>query len=145
MQTLGRLATSLALSLAAAGCAGGTASVLHAKGLPKGDGPARMEVKNSSGVSIQKLFVAKTEAVDRARTKGVAPDSAEDAAVFGDDQLGNAALVHGHTLPALELPAGSYDVIVVDPDQREQLVKALRLQAGGRYTLEIGSKWSQAR
>ena len=145
MRNLRRLAAFLALSLAAAGCGGGTISVLHAKGKPKGDGPAHIEVKNASGVSIQKLFVAKTEDVDRARVKGIAPGSSEDEAVFGDDELGNAALLNGHALRALELPEGRYDVLVVDPEHREQLVKGLPVQAGGEYTLEIRSNWTRPR
>jgi len=54
---------------------GGTLSVLHARGKSSGDGPARVVVKNSSGVVIERLYVAKTEGVDKEHAAGTQPGS----------------------------------------------------------------------
>jgi hypothetical protein len=35
--------------------------------------------------------------------------------------------------------------MAVDPDGREQLVKGLKLRAGGSYVLELGDRWQHAR
>jgi hypothetical protein len=135
----------LLAALLAAACGGGTLSVLHSGKRPTGEGPAVVVVRNSSGVGIDRLFVAKTEAVDHARAAGAAPGSSEDAALWGEDQLGNAGIAEGHTFSELKLPEGQFDVLVVDRDHREQLVKHLRLHAGGKYVLEIGTAWAIAR
>ena len=60
-----------------------------------------------------------------------APGSSDDATLWGEDQLGNAPLADGKTFTALKLAPGRYDVLVVDPDGREQLVRGLALKAGG--------------
>jgi hypothetical protein len=134
----------VAATLGLAFACGGTLTVLHAKGHTGSDG-AHVDVLNSSGVPIEKLHIAKTETVDRARSAGVTPDSPEDDALWGNDELGNAGLVEGHTFKDLTLPEGRYDVLVVDHDHREQLVKHLSLHAGRKYILEIGTAWTQAR
>ena len=143
LSPLGILFLSSALGLGLA--CGGTLSVLHAKGKASGDGPVRVDVLNSSGVTIEKLYVAKTEAVDRARAAGAAPDSEGDAALWGDDRLDNAGLMEGHTFDGLAVPEGRWDVLAVDHDHREQLVKHLTLHGGRKYVLEIGTAWTQAR
>ncbi|HEX7671342.1 MAG TPA: hypothetical protein VF395_17230 [Polyangiaceae bacterium] len=137
-------ALGLGLGLAPVAC-GGAMSVLHAKGKASGDGPVRVDVLNSSGVSIEKLYVAKAEAVDKARAGGAIPDSDADIALWGEDRLGNAGLLEGHTFDGLALPEGRWDVLVVDHDHREQLVKHLTIRAGRKYVLEIGTDWTQAR
>lgn len=138
--------SALALPLVLATACGGSLSVLHAQGkATTGDGTARVDVLNSSGVAIEKLHVAKTETVDHARAAGVTPGSAEDEALWGDDRFGNAGLLEGHTFGSLMLPDGRYDVLVVDHDQREQLVKHLTVKGGRRYVLEIGTAWTMAR
>ena len=124
------------------GCGGGAVSMLHAKGKPTGDGPAQLAIKNASGQSIEKLFVAKTEAVDRA---GASPGSAADEALWGDDQLGNAGIPDGRTWEGLHLAAEHYDVLVIGHDRREQLVKHLDLKSGGRYVLEVKDGWTMGR
>ena len=136
------LASALLLAVA---CGGGTLSVLHAKGKPKGDGPARVDVQNSSGVGIHRLYIAKTDAVDRAKLAGVAPGSGEDDAVWGTDRLGNNGLPTGKLFDGIVLEADRYDVLVTDADNREQLVKRLNVKAGGKYVLEIGDNWTLAR
>jgi hypothetical protein len=134
------LATSLLVA-----CGGGAVSVLHARGKPTGEGPARLDVKNGSDVAVERLHVAKTEAVDRARGSGAAPGSDEDTALWGDDQLGNAPIAPGKTFTSLALPEGRYDVLATDHDGREQLVKGLHVKAGGKYVLELRDDWTQAR
>lgn len=124
---------------------GGSVSVLHARGKPTGSGTAAVKVLNSSGTAIDKLYVAKTEDVDKARAAGASPGSAEDDALWGDDELGRAGLDEGKTFDDLKLPEGRYDVLVVDKGGREQLIKSLRLQPGGRYVLEIGTDWTMGR
>jgi hypothetical protein len=124
------------------GCGGGAVSVLHSKGKPTGDGAAALSIKNASGQSIEKLFVAKTEAVDQA---GASPGSGADEALWGDDQLGNAGIPEGRTWDGLHLAAEHYDVLVVGHDHREQLVKHLELKSGGRYVLEVKDDWTMGR
>lgn len=124
---------------------GGSISVLHAKGKPTGSGPAKVVVLNSSGTTIDKLFVAKTEDVDKAKAAHVDPDSGDDAALWGEDELDKAGLDEGKTFDELKLAEGRYDVLVVDKGGREQLVKGLRIKPGGRYILEIGSDWTMGR
>jgi hypothetical protein len=135
-------ATALLLAVA---CGGGTLSVLHGKGKPTGDGPARVDIQNSSGVGVHRLYIAKTDAVERAKVAGVQPGSGEDDAVWGTDRLGNEGLPDGRTFDGVVLEADHYDVLVTDADNREQLVKHLNVKAGGKYVLEIGNNWTLAR
>jgi hypothetical protein len=137
-----RLWTLVAAVSFVIGCGGGAVSVLHARGKPTGDGPAQLAIKNASGQSIEKLFVAKTEAVDQA---GAAPGSGADEALWGDDQLGNAGIPEGQTWDGLHLAAEHYDILVVGHDHREQLVKHLDLKSGGRYVLEVKDDWTMGR
>ena len=136
-----RRAAGLCLLLVACG---GSLSVLH-RGKHTGEGAARVDVENKSGTRVEQLYVARTEAVNRARASGVQPGSSEDAAVWGDDRLDNAGLGEGQTFRDLVLPEGRYDVLVVDHDHREQLVKNLRLDSGRKYVLELGTDWAMAR
>ncbi len=145
MTLFSRCAGLLAPALFALACGGATLSVLHAKGRPQGDGPAHIDVKNSSGVAIDQLYIAKTEDVARAKASGVSPGSAEDVALWGADHLGNGGLSPNAIFPGLELGEGRYDVLAVDPDKREELVKGIRVHAGGRYVLEIGDSWALTR
>ncbi|HEX4474113.1 MAG TPA: hypothetical protein VH142_03480 [Polyangiaceae bacterium] len=142
MTPFSRCATLLTAVLFALACGGATLSVLHAKGRPRGDGPAHIDVKNSSGVSIDQLYIAKSEDVAQARARGVSPGSDADVALWGADHLGNGGLSANAIFPALELDEGRYDVLAVDPDKREELVKGIRVHAGGRYVLEIGDTWA---
>jgi hypothetical protein len=135
----------LALAVSSLAACGGSLSVLHAKGKATGSGPAFVTVLNSSGTMIDKLFVAKTEDVDKAKAARVDPGSADDVALWGDDELDKYGLNEGKAYNSLKLAEGRYDVLVVDNGGREQLVKGLRLKAGGRYVLEIGSDWTMGR
>jgi hypothetical protein len=140
-----RLVALLVAGSSLAACGGGSLSILHAKGKPTGDGAVEVAVKNLSGEGIEKLFVAKTEAVDKAHEAGASPGSDADQALWGDDQLGNSGIADGSTWTGLHLPPSHYDVLVVAKDHREQLVKHLNLQAGGRYVLDIGDSWTMGR
>jgi hypothetical protein len=135
-------ALGLLLSLVVA--CGGSVSVLHAKGKPTGSGPAFVTVLNSSGKTIDKLFVAKTEEVDKAKAAHVDPGSADDLALWGEDELDKYGLEEGKATD-VKLAEGRYDVLVLDKGGREQLVKGLKLKAGGKYVLEIGSDWTMGR
>jgi len=141
------LTANLAAALAplVTACGGGGTATLRAMGRATGDGPAEMTVKNVSGVGVQHLFVARTEVVDKARARGVEPGSAEDEAIWGDDHLDRVTLREGSTSEPIVLQEGRYDVLALDPDQREQLVKGLRLKPGGKYTLELVDNWALAR
>ncbi len=129
----------------AVACGGGTVSVLHSAGKPSGDGPARLTVKNSSGVTIERLYVARTAAVDAAAAAGVKPGSDEDLALWGEDQLGNAGIQAGQTFHGLVFQEARYDFLAVAHDHREQLVKGIELRSGGKYKLEIGDAWAMGR
>jgi hypothetical protein len=128
----------------AVGC-GGAISVLHAKGKPTGEGAAELAVKNASGTGIEKLYVAKTDAVDKAREAGASPGSAADQALWGEDRLVSAGIADGGMWTGTKLEPANYDVLVVAKDHREQLVKHLRLQGGGHYVLEIKDDWMLGR
>lgn len=144
MRALHRLVLAVLAASLFAAC-GGSVSVLHAKGKPTGSGPAFITVLNSSGTTIDKLFVAKTEVVDKAKAAHVDPDSADDLAMWGDDELDKYGLNEGKAYNALKLVEGRYDVLVFDKGGREQLVKGLKVKAGARYVLEIGSDWTMGR
>jgi hypothetical protein len=146
MRPLHRLvAILLALVISClAGC-GASMSVLHAKGKPTGSGPALVTVLNSSGTTIDKLFVAKTEDVDKAKTAHVDTGSADDLAMWGEDELDKSGIEEGKAYNYVKLGEGRYDVLVVDKGGREQLIKGLKMKPGGRYVLEIGSDWTMGR
>jgi hypothetical protein len=143
MPLLARITVVFALAVAA--CGGSSISVLHAVGKPTGEGAARVRVKNASGVTIEKLYVAKAAQAEASSALAADPGSPEGSAVWGDDQLDNAALADGRTFDALALAEDRYDVLVFDHDRREQLVKGISVRAGGKYLLEIRDDWAIAR
>jgi hypothetical protein len=135
----------VALALVVCGC-GGATSTLVAKGQPKGKGPVELDVVNNTDVTINSLYFAETARVDRARAAGVAPGSDEDLSLWGEDVLGRSGLPAGDSFRADPMREGRYDVLAVDPDGREQLIKGLRLKAGGRYALQLeDGGWQLAR
>jgi hypothetical protein len=130
------------VALALVACGGGTLSVLHSQGKPSGAGGAELAIKNSSGKHIERLYVAKTEAVDKAHSS---PGSDADEALWGDDQLGNVGIAEGTSFKGLQLAPDHYDVLLVAHDHQEQLVKHLDLKSGGRYVLEVNDAWAMGR
>jgi hypothetical protein len=77
--------------------------------------------------------MAKTEAVSDPKLD---PDSPEGQAVWGADLLG-AAIPVGERVPIPVREPGRWDVRAVDRDDRFQHVSGLKLEAGGRYILEL--------
>lgn len=118
----------------AAGCGGGTSRLITVK-RATGSGPVDFEVRNQSDVAVNNLYMAKTEAVDRALPK-LEPGSPAEAELWGKDQL-TAALVSGGRRRVEVAEPGRWDVRAVDRDGRYQHVSGLRIEAGGKYILEL--------
>jgi hypothetical protein len=127
------LRTGLALALVA-GCGGGTSRLITVK-RPTGSGDVDFQVQNKSDVAINNLYMAKTEAVDRA--KNVEPGSPAEAELWGNDRLTKSALEPGGRMPITVSEPGRWDVRAVDRDGRYQHVSGLRIEAGGKYILEL--------
>ncbi|HLV67612.1 MAG TPA: hypothetical protein VKY73_17445 [Polyangiaceae bacterium] len=130
---LGFLRTVALTGVFAVAC-GGPSSRLITVRAPTGSGAVTFEVKNNTDVPINELYMADSEAVSAAER--VDPNSPEGHALWGTDRL-TAAIPTGERV---ELPVekpGNYDVRALDRDRREQHVARLRLQAGGRYILEL--------
>src|SRR5690606_22995197 len=130
---LGFLRT-VALTGVFAVASGGPSSRLITVRARTGSGAVTFEVKNNTDVPINELYMADSEAVSAAER--VDPNSPEGHARWGTDRL-TAAIPTGERV---ELPVekpGNYDVRALDRDRREQHVARLRLQAGGRYILEL--------
>jgi hypothetical protein len=120
----------LSISCGTLGACGGASSRLVTVRAGTGDGDIEFEVKNSTDVPINSLFIAKTEAV-KASGQQVARE------VWGADLLSNAALSVGQRTH-IPVPApGQWDVRAEDRDGRYQHIAAVKLQAGGRYILEL--------
>ena len=128
-------------SLVAAGfvlaCAGGPPSRLHTLGKPSGDGAIRFAVENRTSAIVNNLYVAPSQKVQSAGEAAFQGDAAAQAALWGDDRLPGSGLEpKGKVEIAIPAP-GTYDVRARDRDGREQHVAGMRLQAGGRYVLEL--------
>lgn len=93
-------------------------------------------VKNLTDVPINTFYLAKSEAVDKAGGPNLDPNTPDGADVWGPDLLGGAVQV-GKTEPVTVAGPGSWEARAVDRDGREQLITGLKLQAGGRYILEL--------
>jgi len=122
--------------LVAVSCGGpGTRLVTVRAGGADG-GRIDFSVKNLSDVPINTFYLAKSDAVDKAGGPALDPNSPDGADVWGPDLLGGAVLV-GKSEPVAVPGPGSWEARAVDRDGREQLVTGLKLQAGGRYVLEL--------
>ncbi len=128
-------ALALALGLALFGC-GGESSKLITVRSGTGDGPIDFAVKNSTDVAINNLFMAKTDVVNAHDPSHLDPNSPEGQEVWGGDLL-SAAIPIGERVPIPVKEAGRWDVRATDRDNREQRIAALKLEAGGRYILEL--------
>ena len=121
-----------------AGC-GGAPTRLVTLGKTTGEGATSLILKNNSGSSVHRLFVAKHAAVKKAGPK-VLPDSPAGALLWGHDVLDDPISEGAEAeLPAPE--AGRWDYRLVDGDGRDQHVSGLRFKSGGRYRLELGNNW----
>jgi hypothetical protein len=135
-----RKALTLAIAVLVTAC-GGTTATLHARGKPTGEGPAKLLLLNHADVAVHRIYVARTENVERARTAGAAPGSDRDIELWGEDRLQRGALSEGDTADLGAMRPGRYDLLVMDADDREQLIKALDLKAGGTYVFELADDW----
>jgi hypothetical protein len=130
--------TLVCLVLSQAGCGSGASSTLKTVTAGTGSGPIRFEVENKTDVPINNLYMAKTEAVSAALAKKVEPGSGAEQDLWGDDHLTRGALEVGGRMPVEVKEAGRWDVRALDRDGRYQHVTSLKIEAGGRYILELG-------
>jgi hypothetical protein len=93
-------------------------------------------VKNATEVGINSIFMAKTEAVQGSDPDHLDPSSPQGMQVWGGDLL-NAAIPIGERVPIRVPEPGRWDLRATDRDSREQHIAGLRLDAGGRYILEL--------
>jgi hypothetical protein len=126
----------LALSLAPLSACGGPDTRLITVQPGKGQGKVEFSVKNLSDVPINTFFMAKTEAIDRAGGNALDPTSPEGSAAWGPDLLGRAVAVRKSERVPVPEP-GLWEALAVDRDGREQRITRLKLQAGGKYVLEL--------
>ena len=123
--------TSVLVLGAGAGCGGAPTRLVTVKS-GTGEGAIQLEVKNLTDVPINSLFLAKSEEV----SSQLDADSPEGQRVWGGDLL-NAAIPTGKRVPVSVPGPGRWDCRAVDRDGRYQHVAALKLEAGGRYILEL--------
>jgi hypothetical protein len=97
-----------------------------------GDGPILLEVKNLTSVGINNFYLARTESV----SDNLDANSPEGQNVWGADLLGGA-IPKGVRVPVAVPGAGRWDARATDRDGRFQHISGLKLQAGGRYILEL--------
>jgi hypothetical protein len=97
-----------------------------------GEGAIQLEVKNLSEAPINNLYLAKSDQV----SPELDWDSPEGEKVWGPDLL-TGAIGQGTRVPVAVPAPGRWDCRVQDKDGRYQHVAALKLEAGGRYILEL--------
>lgn len=134
---LGLITTAFLLSLGgAAGCGGAPTRLVTVKS-GTGTGPIQLEVKNLSDAAINNLFLAKSEQVG----PELDDDSPQGQEVWGVDLL-SGAIGTGTRVPVPVAGPGRWDVRALDRDGRYQRIAGLKLDAGGRYILELNdSGW----
>jgi hypothetical protein len=97
-----------------------------------GEGAIQLEVKNLSDAPINNLYLAKSAQV----STDLDWDSPHGEKVWGPDLLAGA-IAQGTRVPVAVPGPGRWDCRVQDRDGRYQHVAALKLEAGGRYILEL--------
>lgn len=127
------LIAGLALALAACG---GESSKLVTVRSGTGSGPIDFAVKNATDVGINSVFMAKTEVVQKNDPDHLDPNSPQGQAVWGQDLI-DAAIPVGERVPIPVREPGRWDLRATDRDGREQHIAGLKLEAGGRYILEL--------
>lgn len=125
------LVLSLGCSVALAGCGGAPSRLVTVKS-GGGQGPIELEVKNLTDVPINNFFLAKTEQVG----DQLNPDSPEGQSVWGADLLPNA-IARGARVAVPVSGPGRWNARALDRDGRYQHIAGLKLDAGGRYILEL--------
>lgn len=116
---------------AAVGCGGAPTRLVTVKP-GAGEGPIQLEVKNLTDVGINNFYLAKTDSVP----EQIDHDSPEGQKVWGVDLLAGA-IATGSRVPVAVPGPGRWDARAVDRDGRYQHVAGLKLDAGGRYILEL--------
>lgn len=118
------------------GCGGAPTRLVTVKS-GTGEGAIQLEVKNLTDVPINNFYLARTERVPEQVDKG-AP---EGEALWGVDLL-TGAISSGTRVPIPVPGPGRWDARALDRDGRYQHIAGLKLQAGGRYILELNeSGW----
>lgn len=134
---LGLIATATLLAWgSAAGCGGAPTRLVTVKS-GTGAGPIQLEVKNLGDVPINNLFLAQSDQVGPELDE----DSPQGKQVWGVDLL-SGAIATGSRVPVPVEGPGRWDIRVLDRDGRYQHISGLKLDAGGRYILELNeSGW----
>lgn len=129
-------ALGVSLLLGSAACGGDPTRLVTVKA-GGSEGPIQLEVKNLTDVAINNFYLAKTEDVPQQ----IDHDSPEGQKIWGVDLLAGA-IARGSRVPVAVPGSGRWDARAVDRDGRYQHVAGLKLQAGGRYILELNeSGW----
>lgn len=126
---LALLCASAAPALAA--CGGAPTRLVTVKS-GTGEGAIQLEVKNLTDAPINNLYLAKSDQV----STDLDWDSPQGEKVWGPDLL-PGAIAKGTRVPVAVSGPGRWDCRVQDRDGRYQHVAALKLEAGGRYILEL--------
>jgi hypothetical protein len=126
----------LMLAGAGMGCGGGTSRLITVK-RPTGSGDVDFQVQNKTDVAVNNFYMAKTDAVDKALAAKLEPGSPDEAELWGPDRLSGAALEPNGRQRITVAEPGRWDVRAVDRDGRYQHVSGLRIEAGGKYILEL--------
>lgn len=113
------------------GCGGAPTRLVTVKA-GSGEGAVQLEVKNLTDVPINNFYLTKTELVPE-QLDNTAPDS---QSIWGPDLL-TGAIAQGSRLPIPVPGPGRWDARAMDRDGRYQHVAGLKLEAGGRYILEL--------
>jgi hypothetical protein len=116
---------------ATTGCGGAPTRLVTVK-TGTGQGDIQLEVKNLTDVPINNLYLAKTESIP----EQIDNDSPEAQNLWGGDLLAGA-IAKGQRVPVSVPGPGRWDARAVDRDGRYQHVAGLKLEAGGRYILEL--------
>ena len=131
---LGLAMLSLGLSLtlgSSVGCGGAPTRLVTVKS-GTGEGAIQLEVKNLTDVPINNFYLAKTDQVP-AQMDDRSPQAEQ---VWGVDLL-TGAISSGTRVPVPVAGPGRWDARALDRDGRYQHVAGLKLEAGGRYILEL--------
>ena len=131
---LGLALTALGLSLtlgASVGCGGAPTRLVTVKS-GTGEGAIQLEVKNLTDAPINNFYLAKSDQVP----DQLDDDSPKGQEIWGPDLL-TGAIGTGARVPVPVAGPGRWDARALDRDRRYQHVAALKLEAGGRYILEL--------
>ena len=122
---------AVALVAGVAGCGGAPTRLVTVKS-GTGQGAIELEVKNLTSVPINNLYLAKSETVPQQ----LDDNSPEGQNIWGGDLLAGA-IGMGQRVPVMVAGPGRWDARALDRDGRYQHVGGLKLEAGGRYILEL--------